>query len=455
MIQKLKETANKDFFKRVLVVALPATLQYLLNSSRNLVDTIMIGKLGVEEVAAVGAAGKPFFVLIIVLFGISGGTSILTSQYWGKKDGEGVSKNVLLSMMLSLCFSVPFFLILNTFSKTIVGFASDNPEVISLGSEYLKIVSINMVIHSLMMSQYVGLRSTNQASKCTAISAIGVISNILLNYILIFGKLGFPALGLKGAALGTLISAVIECTVLTFVTFNLNNAYKLKVAKLSSLLDKEDIRKLLNLSIPIGINGLLWAGGVYIYFIIYGKIGSNELAIMTMLGPLDSFSVAFFSGVATGASVLLGHSLGNKEFQKAWRESWVFICLGLIIGFVIMILFYLGENFYLGLYTELDKETMLLASKAYKIFLVMIIFKSINVPVIVGILRSGGDTKFVLFLDLFSQWLVGIPLGFLGVFLWGLPLHWVFALIAGEEFVKIFVSLYRVKSKKWINNLVG
>lgn len=455
MIQKLRETANKDFFNRILIVALPATLQYLLNSSRNLVDTIMIGKLGVEEVAAVGAAGKPFFVLIIVLYGISGGTSILTSQYWGKKDGSGVSRNVLLSTFISLCFSIPFYLVLNIFSETIVSFASSNPQVIKLGSEYLSIVSINMVIHSLMMSQYVGLRSTNQASKCSITSLIGVSTNILLNYILIFGKFGMPAMGLKGAAYGTVISAIIEFTALTIVSTKFNKAYSLKVKSLSKLFDKEAIKKLLDLSIPIGINGLLWAGGVYVYFIIYGKLGSNELAIMTMLNPLDSFSVAFFMGVSTGASVLLGQSLGKKDFDKAWRESWLFMILGLLTGIVIVTFLYFAKGFYLGLYTELNSTAMALASKTYFVFMGIVIFKSFNVPTIVGILRSGGDTKFVLFLDLCSQWLVGIPLGLLGVFVWKLPLPYVFALITGEEFVKIFISLIRVKSKKWMNNLVG
>lgn len=413
----------------------------------------MIGKLGIDDVAAVGAAGKPYFVLLIVLFGISGGTGILVSQFWGKKDGAGVARNVSISILLSLAFSIPFFLILNIFSETIIGFASTNQNVIHLGSEYLKIISFNMIIHSIIISLYVGLRSTGQASKCTILSAVGVTSNIILNYILIFGKLGFEPMGLKGAAYSTLFSAILEVSLVILVSFKFNSSYRLNIREIR--IGKEDIRKLLNLSIPIAINGLLWAGGVYIYFIIYGKLGSESLAIMTMLGPLDSFSVAFFSGVSTGASVLLGHSLGRKEFHKANREAWVFILLGLIIGFIISILLFIGESFYLSLYNEISPETMIIARRTYKVFLLMVIFKSINVPAIVGVLRSGGDTKFVLFLDLLSQWLVGIPLGLMGVFLWKLPLMWVFALITGEEFVKIFAALIRVRSKKWVNNLVG
>ncbi len=455
MIKQLIQTANKDFFTRVAAVAIPATLQWLLSSSRNLIDTIMIGKLGVLQVAAVGAAGKPFFVLLIVLYGLTGGTGILVAQYWGKKDKDRVSRNILLSVAISLLFSIPIFLLVKIFSAEIIGFASTDPGVIALGREYLSIIALNIILQSVSMSLYVGLRTTNQASKCTVISFIGVSLNIILNYILIFGHFGFPAMGLKGAAYATLISCAVETIIIFIIFFFKNSAFTTKLSSFKNLFNKEDVFKLLKLSMPIAINGLTWAGGVYIYFIIYGRMGSEELAIMTMLGPVDSFSVAFFGGLSTGAGILLGHSLGRKDYKRAWYESWVFLIMDFIIGLVIFVAFYYMRDLYLGLYSSMDSETLNTARDTYKVFLFLLLFKAVNVPVIIGALRSGGDTKFVLFLDMGCQWLVGIPLGLLGAFVWKLPLMWVFALILSEEFVKMFICIHRMKSKKWLRNLIS
>lgn len=454
MIRDILKITNKDFFKRVATIAVPATLQYLLGASRNLVDTVMIGKLGVDEVAAVGAAGKPFFVLIVVIFGITSGTGILVSQYWGNKDGDGVSKNIILSIIITLVCTIPIFFLLNIFSGNIISLASDNKNVIQLGSEYLRIISFNLILQSFNVSLYIGLRSTEQAAKCTIISFIGVSLNILFNYILIFGKFGAPAMGLKGAAYGTLISCIIETSIIILVSKFKNRNYSLSIRSFRAQIDKNDFDRLMKLSIPISINGLLWAGGVYVYFIIYGKLGNEELAIMTMLNPLDSFSVSFYMGVATGAGILLGNALGRKDYKTAWYESWIFLAMGFGTGILLAIILFFLRGTYIGLFSSISGETMLVAQKVYLIFLIQLICKSINVTAIVGVIRSGGDTKYVLFLDLFSQWFIGIPLGLLGALVWKLPLFWVFSLILGEEMIKIFFSIYRMGKKKWMNNLI-
>ncbi len=455
MIQDLLKTANKDFFKRVFGVTIPVTMQNLLGSSRNLVDTIMIGTLGVAQVAAVGAAGKPFFVLLILLFGLTNGSGILVSQYWGKKDSVGVAKNVLLTMFLTLSISTTLVILVNIFSKQIIGFTSTDEEVIKYGSEYLKIISYNLIFQSIILSLNVGLRSTNQAKKCTLVSLIGVSTNIFLNYILIFGKLGLPALGLKGAAYGTFISCFIEATMIIVISIFFNKAFTLSFIKFKSGVKKIDIKRLLKISIPLAINSFAWAAGTYIYFIIYGRMGSNELAIMTMLEPLQSLMISFFTGLATGSGILLGHSLGTNDFDKAWSEAKVIVIMGLIMGVVIFIAMFFFRGLYLGFFSSLPINTILMAKDVYTFLLIRILFLSINIVVIVGILRSGGDTKFVLLTDMFCQWFVGIPLGFLAAFVWKLPLTWVVIFIISEEAVKVFISTGRMRGKKWIRNLIS
>lgn len=455
MIQNLLITADKDFFKRVFSITIPVTLQNLLSSSRNLVDTIMIGTLGVAQVAAVGAAGKPFFVLLILLFGLTNGSGILISQYWGKKDSDGVAKNVVLTTFLSLSVSIILVTLVKIFSEQIIGFTSKDIEVIKYGSEYIKIISTNLIFQAIILSLSIGLRTTGQVKKCTLVSFIGVTTNVLLNYVLIFGKWGFPELGLKGAAYGTFISCFLEAFIILMISLFNNNAFSLSIIQFKNNVSKVDIKKLLKVSIPLSVNGFTWAGGTYIYFIIYGRIGSEELAIMTMMEPLQSLMISFFSGLATGSGILLGYSLGKEDFNKAWQEAKVIVVMGLIMGILIFITMLLLRDIYLGFFSSLPVDTILIAKDVYGFLLIRILFLSINIVVIVGVLRSGGDTKFVMFTDMFCQWFVGIPLGILAAFVWKLPLSWVVIFIISEEVVKVFISTGRMRGKKWIRNLVS
>jgi len=445
----------KEFIKRIFAITVPVTLQNLLGSSRNLVDTMMIGTLGVVQVAAVGAAGKPFFVMLITIFGITNGAGILISQYWGKRDADGVAKNVLVTIIISVSISTILVLIINIFSHQIVGFSSSDESVIKYGSEYLRIISTNLILQSVIISLNVGLRSTGQVKKCTLVSLIGVTSNIVINYILIFGKLGFDPLGLRGAALGTLYSCIIETILIVIITLFYNDKFRLTISKFINIITMEDFKKVLDVSIPLAINSFAWAGGTYVYFMIYGRIGSEELAIMTMLEPLSSIMISFFSGLATGTGILLGHSLGVREYDKVWREANYAIIFGVVLGVFVFTSVFLFRDIFLGFFTSLPPSTLSMARFVYLFIMLKVFFMSYNIVVVVGILRSGGDTKYVMFIDIFCQWAVGIPLCFIAAFILHLPLHWVALFAATEEFAKLFLSTKRLKSKKWIRTLIS
>ncbi|QEN04091.1 MATE family efflux transporter [Thiospirochaeta perfilievii] len=445
----------KEFIKRIFAITVPVTLQNLLGSSRNLVDTMMIGTLGVVQVAAVGAAGKPFFVMLITIFGITNGAGILISQYWGKRDADGVAKNVLVTIIISISISTILVLIINIFSLQIVGFSSSDESVIKYGSEYLRIISTNLILQSVIISLNVGLRSTGQVKKCTLVSLIGVTSNIVINYILIFGKLGFDPLGLRGAALGTLYSCIIETFLIVIITLFYNNKFRISISKFINIITMEDFKKVLDVSIPLAINSFAWAGGTYVYFMIYGRIGSEELAIMTMLEPLSSIMISFFSGLATGTGILLGHSLGVREYDKVWREANYAIIFGVVLGVFVFTSVFLFRDIFLGFFTSLPPSTLSMARFVYLFIMLKVFFMSYNIVVVVGILRSGGDTKYVMFIDMFCQWAVGIPLCFIAAFILHLPLHWVALFAATEEFAKLFLSTKRLKSKKWIRTLIS
>lgn len=452
MLKALKQTADKNFFMKLTAIALPSVLQSLLNSSRNIVDTVMIGRLGVTEIAAVGAAGKPFFVSLIILLSIAGGAGIMASQHWGQKNIQGVKKYTYMAVLTSFMVILPVFLLFQLFPDLIINITTSNNEIIEAGSSYLSILSFNLLFQSVTQPLYSALRSMNHSFKCTINSTVGVCMNIILNYLFIFGHGGFPEMGLKGAALASMISALTEMILVLIIM----KKYRILniPAKGEKLINRSEFTSFLKLALPIAVNGCIWAGGLYIYSIIYGHMGNTELAVMTMLAPMEWFSVAFYSGLATGAAVLLGHRLGKKEFSEAWRESWVYLLISLILGILLFTFFYLSEDLIFHLYRTMDNHTLGTGRDVYTIFLILLSIKAINVVVIVGVLRSGGDTRFILFLDTGCLWLVGIPLAWLGAFYWNLPLNWVFTLILSEEFVKIFFCLKRMYSRAWIKNLI-
>ncbi|MBN2618119.1 MAG: MATE family efflux transporter [Spirochaetales bacterium] len=445
----------KDFLKRVVAITIPVSLQNLLGSSRNLVDTMMIGTLGVVQVAAVGAAGKPYFVMLIVIFGITNGAGILISQYWGNRDSDGVGKNVILTILTSVSISIVLVIIIKIFSRQIIGLTSTDIGVIDLGSEYLRIISTNLILQSVILSLNVGLRSTGQVKRCTTISFVGVSLNIVFNYIFIFGKFGLNPLGLKGAAYGTFISCLIEALLILIVAIVFNKKFKLSIRKFISLVSVVDVKRLLSVSIPLAINSFAWAGGTYIYFMIYGRIGSSQLAIMTMLEPLTSIMISFFNGLATGTGIILGHSLGVRDYVKVWRDAKFAILFGFLLGLVIFTSVFFFRDTFLGFFSSMPVTTLEMARIVYLFVMLKALFMSYNIIVVVGVLRSGGDTRYVLFIDMLCQWAVGIPLCFIAAFFLKLPLHWVAMLAASEEFVKIFLSTKRLKSKKWIRTLIN
>ncbi len=454
MIKSLYKTATSDFYKRLAITAIPSTVQFLLTSSRHLIDTIMIGQLGEESVAAVGAAGKPFFVMIVILWAASHSAGILASQYWGKKDIIGVRKSVIQAVIFSLILALPIFFLFRFWPECVVRLAVKSHEVAELGQNYLSIVSINLFALSVTFSMYAGLRSINQAYKSMIFGAISMIINVGFNYLLIFGKCGFPELGLKGAAIATLISAFSEATLMLVFLYSTNHTLGAKLEALKKAFDYSDFKHFAKIAYPMVINGLVWSIGVYIYFIIYGRMGPKQLAVMTLVSPLENLCIAFFAGIYTAAGVMLGHHLGRRDFEIAWKESWVFVALGFTMGIILCIFLFLVQENFFGFFKSMESSTLIMAKGVYIVFLVSILCKSINTVVINGVIRSGGDTRFILLLDAGCQWLVGIPLGFMGAFFWRLPLKFVFLLVICEEIVKIFICLARMYSRAWIRNLV-
>nr|WP_306309748.1 MATE family efflux transporter [Vibrio sp. D401a] len=446
--------ADKAFLRRLVAIALPITLQSIMFSSRGLVDVLMLGQLGEAEIAAVGVAARATFVTTIMLVGVTTGGALLTAQYWGAGNKEGVRQSTSLTWLISMVFAAFTVLLFVFFPEAIMGLTTDSREVISLGAEYLVITSVSMFAVACVASMAVGLRAMHQPGTSTFFSGIGIASNIFLNWVLIFGHLGMPALGIKGAAIATVISGAIEVAFLFGYLWRKKHTIAFGLSDLAAILVVDKIIRFLKLSLPTTFNFLAWAGGLFAYHAIMGQAGVQGLAALSVMTPVESIALAMMIGMSNAAAVLVGNQLGAKNFEPVYYQAWATIALNLLIAIVVAITLLITNNLILDAFSALTIETRKLAEQFMLILAFGVILRSIPMMAIVGVLRAGGDVKFCLYQDLVAQWLISIPLAAFAAIKLGLEPQWVYLFFLTEEVVKWVGSLMRMASKKWMKNLI-
>ncbi|MFH0271444.1 MATE family efflux transporter [Vibrio jasicida] len=446
--------ADKSFLRRLFAIALPITLQSMMFSSRSLVDVLMLGQLGEAEIAAVGVAARATFVTTIMLLGVTTGGALLTAQYWGAGNKVGVRQSTSLTWMISMVFAALTVVLFVLFPEPIMRLTTDSEEVIRLGADYLVISSVSMFAVACVASMAVGLRAMHQPGLSTFFSGIGILSNIFLNWVLIFGQFGFPAMGIKGAAIATVISGAIEVTCLfSYLWFKKHIiAFCLDDIRASLVLDK--ITRFLKLSLPTTFNFLAWAGGLFAYHAIMGQAGVQGLAALSVMTPVESIALAMMIGSSNAAAVLVGNQLGAKNFVPVYYQAWATVILNVAIAIVVAILLLFSNQLILDAFSALTPETRHLAEQFMVILAVGVVLRSVPMMAIVGVLRAGGDVKFCLYQDLIAQWVISIPLAAFGAIYLGFEPQWVYLLFLTEEVVKWGTCLHRMASKKWMKNLI-
>ncbi|MFV0447267.1 MAG: MATE family efflux transporter [Vibrio sp.] len=444
-----------DFFRRLVAIALPISLQTLLLSSRGLVDVLMLGQLGEAEIAAVGVAARATFVSTIMLIGISAGGALLSAQFWGAGDRDGVRGSTALTWLMSMIFALFTVVLFIIYPHDIMALTTDSEVVNDLGSQYLVITSFSMFAIACANSMAIGLRAMHKPGISTFFSAIGIASNVILNWILIFGKLGFPALGIEGAAIATLLSGVIEVVCLYSYLYSRNHLLAFRFADIVRVLEFNNVVRFLKLSLPTTFNFLAWSGGLFTYHAIMGQSGVQGLAALSVMTPVESISLSLLIGLSNAAAVLIGNQLGARNYEAVYYQAIGVIAANFITAIFMSGLLYLLQIPILNSFSALTEETRVLVEKFMLILSLGIVLRSIPMVAIVGVLRAGGDVKFCLGQDLIAQWIIGIPLAaFAALYLNASP-EWIYLLFLTEEVVKWVGCYFRVRSKKWMRNLIG
>lgn len=437
---------QESFYKKTMKIAIPVALQAMLQSSFSMIDQIMVGQLGEKSIAAVEVGSKPGFVFTFVSGAVASVTGIMVSQYMGKKDEEKIDTSMSLNMCVMMAIAL-FTAALGFFIPRGISaaFINDNA-VINESGRYLRIIALTYPLSGVASILAVHIRCRDYAKYPLYISGIAALINTLLNWLFIFGNLGMPRLGVTGAALASLISQAFNLIAMIFI-YKKVAGFRFRIS-LSGL----EFRQYLVMLIPIVLNELLWTMGQNVNTYIYGHMGTEELAGMSLTGPVQGLVIGALSGIAQAAGILIGKRLGEKDYEKAYSES-IRLCIYGFIGSIVLSLVCIAlSSVYTGIF-HVDNEVKRLGTALMIAFAFLAPAKVQNMILGGGIIRSGGRTKYIMIIDILGTWLIGVPLGLLTGLKLKLPIVWVYFILSQEELVRFIISIYMFRSRKWMNTI--
>ncbi|MDO5707612.1 MAG: MATE family efflux transporter [Andreesenia angusta] len=442
---------DKEYFRKLIFIALPIVVQNLITSSLNIMDTIMVGRLGEISIASVGVGNQIFLFFNILSMGISSGCGVFISQYWGKGDVKNIRKVFGIAIIGVILLSLPFMIVIQLAPEFVIGIFNKEIGVLEQGSKYIEIVSISYIFTALTFAISTGSRCLERTRPPMVVSVLALLVNGSLNYILIFGKLGFEEMGVAGAAIGTLIARIFEFLLLFIYIFKTN---KYLFGSFKDMIDSswEFTKRVLILVRDVVLNELFWGLAAVIYSIIYGHIGSSALAAIQIYNMVQTFFLILIFGLATASSVMVGKELGMCDFKKTKEYGYYSLILGTIIGVLMSILVFITAPYIVKVFNI--TETVRNDAKLI-LYIAALIFtlRSVNIVLIVGTLRGGGDAKFGMRTEAITMWLIGLPLALIGAFVLKLPVYGVVALTFAEEAIKCGICVKRLMSEKWMNRV--
>ncbi|QUH24652.1 MATE family efflux transporter [Serpentinicella alkaliphila] len=447
-----KHLKDRQFYNTLMSIAIPITLQNLISSSLNLVDTIMVGKLGEVEIASVGLANQFFFIFILILFGLNSGASIFFSQFWGKNDIVSIRKILGIALFFGGIISFIFGSFSFFIPQKVLSLFTSDISTLELGSSYLSIVGLSYLTTAISFSYSFGSRSIGEAKLPMLISSISLLLNTVLNYILIFGMGFIPAMGVKGAALATLFSRYLEMFLLLGLIYYKGHPLAGNFKEMFSF-STDFLKSFFKTAAPVILNEGLWSVGVTMYLAAYARIGTEAIAAIHISNTVQNFFMVIAFGVANASTVMIGNEIGANKNDTAISYAKKFSIIGFIIGFIIGLTLFVSAPFVVSFF-NISEEVRYNTIRILMVLSVVMSAKVFNTILIVGILRGGGDTKYSLLLDMGSVWLIGVPLAFIGALIWKLPIYWVVAFVSFEEILKAFFGIPRVISKKWVRNII-
>lgn len=444
---------DRDFMRELLTIALPIAFQQLINASLNMIDVLMVGQLGETSIAALGLSNQVFFVFILLLFGTTSGMAIFTAQFWGKQEIDPIRKVLGMSIIATTVIAIPFSFATIVIPRNVLGFYTNDPNVVGIGAQYLSIVGFSYIPVAIATSYIATLRSIQQIKLTVVATTVALAFKTLLGYVLIFGVGGFPALGVRGAAIGTASGWILELILLFILVYAQKTPLAANPLTFFSF-DLSFFGRVLRTTLPAVANEFFWSVGITTYNAIYAHIGTDSIAAVNVNATIEELGFVVFMGIGNACAVMVGNRIGAIKKEDAYETVRRSIILGILSAWLVGIAVILIRPTVVGLYD-------LSASGEHNVRMLMLVMacalwiRVFNFITFIGAFRAGGDTRFALFMELLSIWTIGVPAAYIGAFVLHLPVYFVYLLVLLEEVVKALVSAWRFRSRRWINDLVN
>lgn len=460
MIKTLRQSTpgeTKDFLKILFTLSLPVIFQNVLHSLVNLVDTVMVESLGDAALGGVGLGNQIYFIVHLVIWGVASGVSVFIAQYWGNQDLKGIHKSIGigLTVVVPITFAAMIFVIV--MPKTVLSLFTTQPDLLEQGAQYLRVVSVSYVFSAITMIIGQSLRSTENVLVPFMSTVASLAINVFLNYVLIFGKLGFPQMGITGAALATSIARIIETILLLIVIYYKDSPVAFKIKDAFSF-TKDFVQRFINTSTFVIITETLWGFGTTLFFAAYGRVAggieTEVVAAVNVSKTIENLVLVFYWGFAAASAVTIGKYIGQNMFDKARRYAYRFIITGFIAGILLGATLYLISNPILSLFNDISQSAQEYARLYITMFSAFLFLRGLCAITTVGVLRSGGDTRTAMLIDLVPLYLIVLPAMFIATLVFKAP-PWVLFLIAmSYDLIRFVPSLMRIFGNKWMKNVV-
>lgn len=437
----------------MLKLAFPIAMQQLLVSCAQLVDTAMVTRLGNVVVSSVGVSSRWIFLMNLFYFGISSGSAAMIAQFWGAKEKSNIKKSYGNALLFGIAVAIVFNIGMLFFPEILIRVFSSEQAVIDAASQYMRIVAFMGIFSAFNQITCTALRATERVNPPLFTSIAAVVVNTMLNYILIYGKLGLPAMGIRGAALATLISTMLQSLLLLIVLRSSKEIFNDPIKDFFRL-NSAFIRRFSLVCLPVVFNEAMWAIGTNIYSMVFARQGSEAYAGYTIFSSIEQVAFVFFVGICHACSIMTGKTIGEGNENSAYKLAKKFLIMTPLTGVITgTVLAFVREPLLslLGIETQGAFD---IASNLIMLYCLWLPIRNIPYTLIVGTFRAGGDTKIGILYDCLSLYVLSVPV----VVILGLVVkvdfvYLILAMYLCEDIPKTIMSLFRFKSKKWIRNL--
>lgn len=442
---------KNTFFYSVCTLAVPVTLQSMLQASFSVVDQIMIGQLGSVSVAGVGLAGKFSSVFSVLVSAVGAVAGIMISQYVGQQNSREVRRSFRVNLLVAIGIALLFTVGCIAFSEPIMGLYTQDTELRKAAVTYLVILAgtfLPLAVGTLLATLF---RCKGKASLPLYASIASAICNTALNYVLIFGKCGAPELRIQGAAIATLISQLLNLLIMLLSAIKYGKEWNVDEQDSQNIIPFQ-WKQYMAMLLPILVCEFMWSLGENVYASIYGHLGTDSCAAMTLINPIQGVMIGALCGLSQAAGIIIGKRLGNEEYDEAYLESKKLMVYGFVGAVALSVVILLTKGYYVNIY-QVEEHVKGLTTQILIAYAVIAPFKVQNMILGGGIIRSGGKTKYVMVIDMIGTWIFGVPLGLIAAFGLKLSIPYVYFILSLEECIRYGISLVVFRRRKWMQTL--